>query len=75
MIVVNDSTTLIILANQQRFDLLHKLFDVVYVPSAVLRVYAGSAYFHHPATGARGEPCAGRGCGRSGGQGQRQLQR
>lgn len=35
MIVVNDSTTLIILANQQRFDLLHKLFDVVYVPSAV----------------------------------------
>jgi len=35
VIVVSDSTTLIILANQQRFDLLHKLFAVVYVPSAV----------------------------------------
>lgn len=35
MIVVSDSTTLIILANQQRFDLLHKLFDGVYVPDAV----------------------------------------
>lgn len=35
MIVVSDTTTLIILANEQRFDLLNNLFDVVYVPQAV----------------------------------------
>jgi predicted nucleic acid-binding protein len=35
MIVVSDSTSLIILANEQRFDLLRNLFDVVYVPQAV----------------------------------------
>lgn len=35
MIVVSDSTTLIILANQQRFDLLNNLFTEVLIPDAV----------------------------------------
>jgi len=35
VIVVSDSTTLIILANAQRFDLLSNLFSEVYVPPAV----------------------------------------
>lgn len=35
MAVVSDSTTLIILANQNRFDLLSNLFCEVYIPQAV----------------------------------------
>lgn len=35
MIVVSDSTTLIILANQQRFDLLNNLFTEVLISDAV----------------------------------------
>lgn len=35
MIVVSDSTTLIVLANAQRFDLLNNLFSEVCVPPAV----------------------------------------
>ncbi len=35
MIVVSDSTTLIILSNLSRFDFLQNLFEIVFVPSAV----------------------------------------
>ncbi|MCK9374313.1 MAG: hypothetical protein M0P91_14120, partial [Sulfuricurvum sp.] len=35
MVVVSDSTTLIILENQNRFDLLTNLFERVFIPQAV----------------------------------------
>lgn len=35
MIIVSDSTTLIILSNLSRFDFLQNLFEIVFVPSAV----------------------------------------
>ncbi len=48
MIVVSDSTTLIVLANSQRFDLLSNLFSCVYVPKAVWQEINIKAGLHFP---------------------------